>query len=99
MKQTVHFEDFRKAFQDIRPNQFTNDGSKTLYENLIEYEDSTGEELDLDVIAICCDYTEFKSLKDFQNNYNNIYKSIEDIEDTTMVMQIPDSSGFIVQNF
>jgi hypothetical protein len=99
MKQTVHLEDFRRSFKDIRPNNFSHQGLNTLYENLIQYEDDTGEELDLDIIAICCDYTEFKSLKDFQDNYNDVYKSIEDIEDRTDVIQIPDSEAFIIRNF
>jgi len=99
MKQTVHLEDFRRSFKDIRPNNFSHQGLNALYENLIQYEDDTGEELDLDIIAICCDYTEFKSLKDFQDNYNDVYKSIEDIEDRTDVIQIPDSEAFIIRNF
>jgi hypothetical protein len=99
MKQTVHLEDFRRSFKDIRPDNFSHQGLNALYENLIQYEDDTGEELDLDIIAICCDYTEFKSLKDFQDNYNDVYKSIEDIEDRTDVIQIPDSEAFIIRNF
>jgi hypothetical protein len=99
MKQTVHFEDFHNAFKSSRPNQFSYQGLKTLYENLTQYEEDCGQELDLDVIALCCDYSEYKSLKDFQENYNNDYNSIEDIENNTTVYQIPNSSGFIVQNF
>ena len=99
MKQTVHLEDFRRSFKDIRPNNFSHEGLNALYENLIQYEDDTGEELNLDIIAICCDYSEFKSLKDFQDNYNDVYKSIEDIEDRTDVIQIPDSEAFIIRNF
>ena len=99
MKQTVHLEDFRKSFKDIRPNNFSHEGLNALYENLIQYEDDTGEELNLDIISICCDYSEFKSLKDFQDNYNDVYKSIEDIEDRTDVIQIPDSEAFIIRNF
>ena len=35
----------------------------------------------------------------FEDFYNNVYNSIEDIEDNTVVFQIPESTGFIVQNF
>jgi len=99
MKQTVHLEDFRRSFKSLRPNNFSHEGLNALYENLIQYEDDAGEELNLDVIAICCDYSEFKSLKDFQDNYNDVYQSIEDIEDVTDVIQIPDSEAFIIKNF
>jgi len=99
MKQTVHFEDFYQAFKSSRPNQFSYEGLKTLYENLVRYEEDCGNEFDLDVIALCCEYSEYKNLKDFQENYNEVYKSIEDIENSTVVFQIPDSTGFVVQNF
>jgi hypothetical protein len=99
MKQTVHLEDFKRSFKNIRPDNFSHEGLNALYENLIQYEDDTGEELNLDIIAICCDYSEFKSLKDFQKNYNDVYQSIEDIEDATDVIQIPDSEAFIIRNF
>ena len=49
MKQNVHFEDFYKAFKSSRPNQFSYDGLKSLYDYLIQYEEDTGKELDLDV--------------------------------------------------
>jgi hypothetical protein len=99
MKQTVHFEDFYQAFKSSRANQFSYEGLKTLYENLVRYEEDCGNEFDLDVIALCCEYSEYKNLKDFQENYNEVYKSIKDIEDSTVVFQIPDSTGFVVQNF
>jgi hypothetical protein len=98
MKQTVHFEDFYQAFKSST-NKFSYEGLKALYENLIQYEEDCGNEFDLDVIALCCEYSEYKNLKDFQENYNEIYKSIEDIEDATVVFQIPEKEGFIIQNF
>lgn len=59
MKQTINLHDFRQAFQNAgRENQFSYEGLERLYEFLIQYEDDTGEELELDVIALCCDYSE-----------------------------------------
>jgi len=58
MKQTVHFNDFNNAFMETRPDNFSRDGLWALYDYLTELEADTGEELELDVIAICCDYTE-----------------------------------------
>jgi hypothetical protein len=58
MKQAVYFNDFRDAFMSIRPDNFSRDGLWAIYDYLTELEADTGEELELDVIAVCCDYTE-----------------------------------------
>ena len=58
MKQTVNVYQFRDAFRSIRPDNFSYEGLATLWDYLDEYEQSTGEELELDVIAICCDFSE-----------------------------------------
>jgi hypothetical protein len=57
MKQSINFNKFIDAFNAYdRFNQFGYDALKVIFEYLEEYEESTGEELELDVIAICCDY-------------------------------------------
>lgn len=58
MKTTVYFYDFKHAFESIRPDNFSREGLEVLWDYLEEYEDSTGEELELDVIALCCDFSE-----------------------------------------
>ena len=58
MKQTVHFHTFQQAFEAIRPDNFSYEGLTILFDYLIELEESIGEELELDVIAICCDFSE-----------------------------------------
>ena len=59
IKQTVTESDFRDAFAPIRPDNFTYEGLGALYEYLEELSEDTGEDIELDVIAICCDYTEY----------------------------------------
>lgn len=58
MKQTVNLYGFRDAFQRIRPDNFSYDGLEILFDYLEELEQDTGEEMELDVIAICCDWCE-----------------------------------------
>jgi len=98
MKQTVYLEDFRKSFQSIRPNNFSYEGLMALYDYLIQSEDDIGEELDLDVIGICCDYTEYKNLEELKSNYSDI-KTLEELEDKTLVIPIENTEGFIIQNY
>ena len=58
MKQTINFNDFIDAFRRMdRYDQFGYEALQVLFEYLESYEEDTGEELELDVIALCCDYS------------------------------------------
>jgi hypothetical protein len=98
MKQTVYLEDFRKAFKDTRPNQFSYDALTALYNYFEQLEDDIGEELDLDIIAVCCDYCEYKDFQELKSNYLNI-KTLDQLKERTEVIPIENSQGFIVRNF
>jgi hypothetical protein len=70
MKTTVYFNDFRDAFRAFdRLDNFSYEGLETLFDYLMEYEDSTGEEMELDVIALCCDFNEDHH-EDIAQNYS-----------------------------
>lgn len=44
-------------------------GAFAIAEYLEEYEESTGEELELDVVAIRCDFAEYTSLQDWASEH------------------------------
>lgn len=100
MKQTISFGQFQDAFYNMdRQNQFTYKGKKALFEFLEEYEDNTDEEIELDVIALCCEYVEYDSLEDFWLEYDKEdFPNKEAIEWDTMFISIDDDS-FIIQAF
>lgn len=57
--ETVTESAFRDAFQRMgRASQFSYQALGLLYDYLDELSDETGEPLELDVISICCDYSE-----------------------------------------
>lgn len=57
MKQTIGFSQFVDAFRDHdRYDQFGHAGLRVIFDYLESYEEDSGEEIELDVIAICCDY-------------------------------------------
>lgn len=59
MKTSVNFSQFCDAFRAADRNEnFSYDGKRALYEFLEEMADQTGEEIELDVIAFCCEYCE-----------------------------------------
>ena len=97
MKQNVSKSTFMDSFK-IRKDNFSYEGLNTLYDYLIDLELDMDKETELDVIAICCDYSEYKDLKEFQANYGKEYKTIKDIENETQVIPVG-KKGFIIQNF
>jgi hypothetical protein len=57
MKQSVNFSDFVDAFRAYdRYDAFGYQALKVIFDYLEQYEEDMGEEIELDVIAICCDY-------------------------------------------
>ena len=80
MKNTVDIYQFRNEFQAIRPNNFSYEGLTVLFDYLEEYESSCGEELELDVIALCCDFSE-DHYEDIAANYDIDLSDCDDDED------------------
>ena len=102
MKQTINDCDFIDAFRNYFGGQyktnFSYEGLKALFEWFEEYENDTGEEMELDVIAICCDFIEYESLKEYNEDYDKEYEEIEAISDDTMLIKI-DNERFIIQQY
>ena len=95
---TVRWYDFKDAFDDIRPDNFSYEGLEALFDYLQMLEDDIGKPIELDVIGLCCDYSEYANLKEFQDDCGDEYQSLEDIENRTTLIKIENSDGFIVQN-
>ena len=97
MKTTATITDFVNAFEKLRPSNFSYEGLESLYNYLTDYEQDTGEEIELDVIALCCDYSEYKDLEEYRKNYSSI-NSIKDIKDATTYIPIFKTDRFITLN-
>lgn len=70
MYMTLSVGDFMDAFNDAgRGNQFSSQGLRALFDYFEDLEDQTGEPIELDVVAICCDYTEYFSALDAASEY------------------------------
>jgi hypothetical protein len=87
MKTTVSRYDFKRAFSDAnRKENFSYEGLALLFDYLEEYEESTGEEIELDVIAICCDYCE-DTEEGIIETYSIDMEGVEEDERTTVVRE------------
>lgn len=59
MKISVSFSQFCDAFREMNRNEnFSYEGKRALFDYLEQYEDECGCEVELDVIALCCHYSE-----------------------------------------
>lgn len=96
MKKTIDFYEFRNSFEQLRPNNFSYEGINVLWEYFQEYEESTGTEIELDVIGICCDYTE-GHIDDVLKDYG--LDCIEELEDQTIVLPILNTNRIIYLNY
>jgi len=74
MKQTIGLAQFINAFQAMdREENFSSNGKKALFQYLEETERDTGEEMDLDVVALCCEYTEYDGVEEYADAYGLPY--------------------------
>ena len=107
MKTTISVYDFRQAFHDMgRGEQFSYDGLRVLFECLEEYEDSTGSEVELDVVALCCEYSE-EMPEDVAKNYgieleddgNELNNVLDYLHDYTLVCGVTKDGSNVYQQF
>ena len=79
--QTIDKYTFAEAFKRYnRMENFSYNGMEILFDYLEEYSDATGEPVELDVIALCCEYSE-DSIEDIINNYRIDVSEAEGNED------------------
>lgn len=108
MKTSITLSMFRDAFTDYnRAENFSYNGLTVLYNALIEYEESTDTEMELDVIALCCEYSE-GHYEDIASYYDielsgdtdaDIMTVSEYLGEQTWVIGRANVSSFVYQSF
>lgn len=106
MYQSINEYDFRNAFHNMgRGKQFSYEGLTILFNGLEQYEQDTGEEIELDVIALCCEYSEL-SEKEIKQSYSHMIEENDNIEmfllDNTYLLGSHETDGikyYIFQQF
>lgn len=71
MKNTLTEGDFMQevAQWEDRKDQFSKEGWRALFRYLEQYEEETGKEIEMDIIAFCCEFTEYDSAWDAMKEY------------------------------
>jgi hypothetical protein len=94
---TIDIYDFRAAFTDYdRNNEFSYEGLGALFDWLSEMANDCTEPYELDVIALCCEFTEYSDLAEIKQAYNTI-NTIDDLHDRTIAIEF--DGGIIIQDF
>jgi hypothetical protein len=99
MKKTITETMFVEAFDYV--DNFSRKGLRALYEALIDYEESTGEEVELDVIRLRCEYAEYQSALEVAlecgKKASSEEEALEYLRENTFVIEF--DGGVIIQNF
>lgn len=111
MKITVTESMFCEQFKRIRPDNFSRAALEALFAYFDEMESAQGEEMEFDVIAICCDWTEYDSALEAAEAYGFEPKASEDeradmserealefLQDNTTVLDLS-VNGVVVLNY
>ena len=105
------FENYKRVGEN---ENFTYKGLRFLFEYLEELSDEENP-IKLDVISLCCDFAEYKNIKDYKEDYDILtdkeehalneegYKEAiaEEIRDQTSLIMFGDDldEGFIIQKY
>ena len=94
---TIDIYEFRRAFVDYnRADQFSYEGMDALFDWLEEITEDTDTPYELDVIGLCCQFTEYSDLAEIKQAYNTI-NTIDDLHDRTNAIVF--DGGIIIQDF
>lgn len=111
MKITVTESEFVNRFRAIRPDNFSVEALRALFDYLDQQEQDLGEAQQFDAVAICCDWTEFPSALEAAEAYGwedptpeggerdstAERAALEFLQDETAVIEL--SSGVLVRDF
>lgn len=90
MKVTINKSGFVEMFDKCnRSESFSRLGRENLFDYFEQLEEDLGTELEVDIIAICCDYSEIE-IKDIEKETG--YESLEDLKDNTTVIDVDDET-------
>lgn len=96
MKTTVNQSEFIDAFRRYdRYDQFGYDALVSLFDYMEQLEEDTGEEMEFDVIALCCDYS-VDSVADIAENYSIDIADMDDDEAREAVLEYLNDNTTVV---
>lgn len=103
MKETITQWRFVLSFDERnRGGAFSREGRALLFDWFEELEADTGEEIELDVIAICCDFAE-STLDEINQDYDQAFEDMDEavdwLNDQTSVVGVTSYDTVVYQQF
>ena len=88
---------------------WTRSAAYALAEHYQELEESTGEEIEFDAVAIRCDWSHYENLESIGDAYSVDVSGLSEeradrlirryVEERGQLIQLDDGSGFLISNF
>lgn len=92
-------DELRHEFQSYgRGEQFSRWGFDALFKYFDEFSEDIGEDIHLDVIALCCEWSEYDSIEEACDQYGNEIQTADDLNDHTLLLFL-DNGGVVVRDF
>ena len=93
------FEDYKRVETTENPNgNFSYKGLRNLFEYLDEmYEEENP--LKLDVISLCCEYSEYENLKAYLNDYSGQHTTLKEITGKENIEDLNEEEGIELKAF
>lgn len=77
IKATLSADEFVMEFRQIRNDNFSVSALYALFEYFENLSEEMGEDIEFDPIAICCEYSEYHSVKELFEDYPQIVTPIQ----------------------
>ncbi len=94
MKDTITQYQFT---DEMLKHGFSYEGTKALFEHLTQFEEDCDHELEFDPIAFRCEFNEYENFEELKNDYN--VEDLEELQNNTTVIEIPNSERLIIQAY
>ena len=75
------------------------DACLALANYLEDLAEDIGEPIELDTVALRCEFSLMDDVADYNKQYSHDCRDIEEIREFTTVIEIPNSDSFIIQDY
>ena len=90
--------EFVDLMQQARADSFSREGCRVLHDYLENLSEEIDEDIKFDPIAFCCEWSEYDSLEECQQDYD--VADMEELESNTTVLPFPlPSQSFLVRAY
>ena len=76
-------------------NNFSYDGLIALFDYLVDLEEDTGEQIQFDMIGLCCDYSEYSNVEEFITDYQDSTELHENLDYSEIISVLRDHTEVI----